>query len=73
MKEFLEIFPVLDFSHTAAREYGDIRADLERKGVSIGPLDLLIAAHARSLDATLVTANAGEFKRVKGLKVQIWK
>jgi tRNA(fMet)-specific endonuclease VapC len=73
VKEFLEIFEVLDFSHDAARHYGEIRAELEKKGVSIGPLDLLIAAHARSLGATLITANAGEFKRVKGLKVLAWK
>jgi tRNA(fMet)-specific endonuclease VapC len=46
---------------------------LEERGRSIGPLDLLIAAQARSLGATLVTANAGEFKRVKGLKVKTWK
>jgi tRNA(fMet)-specific endonuclease VapC len=38
-----------------------------------GPLDLLIAAHARSLDATLVTSNVREFRRVKGLKVKLWK
>jgi tRNA(fMet)-specific endonuclease VapC len=42
-------------------------------GTPIGPLDLLIAAQARSLGATLVTDNAGEFKRVKGLKVHPWQ
>ena len=51
----------------------NIRADLERKGTPIGPLDLLIAAHARNLGATLITRNASEFKRVKGLKIQAWK
>ncbi len=71
--EFFELFPVLDFDHAAARHYGEIRADLERKGTTIGPLDLLIAAHARSLGATVVTGNVGEFKRVKGLKVLAWK
>jgi len=73
LAEFLEVFEVLDFSHDAARHYGEIRAELEKKGRSIGPLDLLIAAHARSLGATLITANAGEFKRVKGLKVLAWR
>jgi tRNA(fMet)-specific endonuclease VapC len=73
LSEFLEIFVVVDFSHDAARHYGEIRAELEKKGMSIGPLDLLIAAHARSLGATLITANVGEFKRVKGLKVLAWK
>jgi tRNA(fMet)-specific endonuclease VapC len=61
------------FDESAARHYGEIRAELEKKGASIGPLDLLIAAHARSLGATLITANVGEFKRVKGLKVLVWK
>ena len=73
LEAFLELFPVLEFTHAAARHYGEIRAELERKGKPIGPLDLLIAAHARSLGATLVTANAGEFRRVKGLKVLSWR
>jgi tRNA(fMet)-specific endonuclease VapC len=73
LTDFFEIFIVLNFPHDAARHYGEIRAELEKKGMSIGPLDLLIAAHARSLGATLITANVGEFKRVKGLKVLAWK
>jgi tRNA(fMet)-specific endonuclease VapC len=64
---------ILSFDREASLHYGEIRAELERKGTPIGPLDLLIAAHARSLGATLITANAGEFKRVKGLKVLVWK
>jgi len=71
--KFVESFPILDFSSDAAQHYGEIRTDLEAKGTIIGPLDLLIAAHARSLGATLITANIGEFKRVKGLKVLAWK
>jgi tRNA(fMet)-specific endonuclease VapC len=71
--ELLGFFPVLDFTAAAARCYGEIRADLERRGQIIGPLDLLIAAHALSLGATLLTANAREFKRVKGLNIQSWK
>ena len=73
LNDFLKIFQVIDFSESAARHYGEIRANLESKGTIIGPLDLLIAAHARSLGATLITANVGEFKRVKGLKVLVWK
>ncbi len=61
------------FDESAARHYGEIRAELEKKGATIGPLDLLIAAHARSLGATLITTNVGEFKRVRGLKVLAWK
>ena len=70
---FLSLFSVVDFGGEDARHYAQIRADLERKGTSIGPLDLLIAAHARNLGATLITRNAREFKRVKGLKVLAWR
>jgi tRNA(fMet)-specific endonuclease VapC len=73
LAEFLEIFAVIDFSHDSARHYGEIRVELEKRGTPIGPLDLLIAAQARSLGATLLTANVGEFRRVKGLKVLSWK
>ena len=71
--DFLEAFTVLEFGHAAAREYGRIRADLERRGQKLGPLDLLIAAHALSVGATLVTGNAGEFRRVDGLSVLAWQ
>ena len=73
LEQLFDFFPVLDLTQSAARIYGEIRADLERRGQPIGPLDLLIAAHARSLGATVVTVNMREFKRVKGLKVQAWK
>jgi len=69
LEAFLGLFWLADFTLDAALHYADIRAALEKAGTPIGPLDLLIAAQARSLGATLVTANAGEFKRVKGLKV----
>ncbi len=73
LEQLLDFFPVLDFTANATRVYGEIRADLEQRGQPIGPLDQLIAAHARSLGATVVTVNVREFKRVKGLKVQAWK
>jgi tRNA(fMet)-specific endonuclease VapC len=66
---FVALFPVRDFDDLAARHYADIRADLEGRGIPIGPLDLLIAAHARSLDAVVVTGNVAEFTRVRGLEV----
>lgn len=69
---FLSLFWLADFTLDAALHYADIRATLEATGKTIGPLDLLIAAQARSLGATLVTANPREFKRVNGLKVQGW-
>lgn len=73
LEAFLSFFALADFTLDAALHYADIRAALETAGTPIGPLDLLIAAQARSLGATLVTANAAEFKRVKGLKVLIWR
>ena len=63
---------ILDFDMKAAEEYGRIRADLEKKGTSIGPLDMMIAGHAKSLDYTIVTNNVGEFKRVEGLQYENW-
>jgi tRNA(fMet)-specific endonuclease VapC len=56
----------------ADSEYAALRLDLERRGRQIGPNDLLIAAHAVALDATLVTDNVREFSRVKGLKIENW-
>ena len=53
-------------------EYGRIRAELEAAGKPIGANDLLIAAHARATGATMVTADTGEFKRVRGLTVENW-
>jgi tRNA(fMet)-specific endonuclease VapC len=73
LESFLSFFWIADFTIDAALHYADIRAALETAGTPIGPLDLLIAAQARSLGATLVTANGSEFKRVKGLKILLWK
>jgi tRNA(fMet)-specific endonuclease VapC len=53
-------------------EYGKIRSELEAAEKPIGSNDLLIAAHARAVGATIVTADTGEFKRVRGLKVENW-
>lgn len=73
LEQLRDFFPVIDFTQSVARFYGEIRADLERRVQPIDPVDLLIAAHARSLGATVVTVNVREFKHVKGLKVQAWK
>ena len=69
---FLPYVEVIDFSDEAAHHYGEIRADLKKRGVLIGANDLLIAAHARSLGLRLVTNNTAEFSRVKGLTVENW-
>ncbi len=69
---FLSEIQVVPFDANAAREYGDIRADLEKRGLIIGGNDMLIAAHAKSLNLTLITNNQREFERVKGLKLENW-
>jgi tRNA(fMet)-specific endonuclease VapC len=65
-------FQVLPFDAAAARLYGPIRANLEKRGRLIGPYDLMIAAHARSVEAVLVTDKTKEFGRVAGLKIENW-
>ena len=70
--EFLVPFTVLSYQDTAAREYGEIRAHLEKQGTPIGPMDMLIAAHARSRSLILVTNNEQEFRRVPGLAIENW-
>ncbi len=67
-----EILEICSFDQQAAVVYGDVRSSLEKRGEVIGAHDLLIAAHALSLDRTLVTNNEREFKRVEGLKVDNW-
>lgn len=63
---------IASFDSAAAEIYGSIRAQLETAGKSIGPLDTLIAAHAVSLGATVITGNLREFNRVPGLSVECW-
>ena len=63
---------VLDWSAAAARHYAEIRAELKKKGSVISANDLMIAAHARSLAATVVTNNTQDFGRIKGLGVENW-
>lgn len=68
----LSALEVLPLEAPADHHYGTIRHHLSRKGMPIGPNDLLIAAHALATDLTLVTANSREFSRVPGLKVDNW-
>lgn len=63
---------VLPFDSEAAAHFGDIRADLARRGQVIGPYDLMIAGHARSRGLIVVTGNLGEFSRVDGLRAEDW-
>jgi len=72
VEDLLGEINVLPFDVPADGEYGAIRSELEAAGKPIGGNDLLIAAHAHATGATIVTANADEFKRVPGLKVENW-
>lgn len=69
---FLGYVEVLDFPDQASLHYARIRADLKMHGAMIGANDLFIAAHARSMDLTLITNNTREFKRVRGLSIENW-
>jgi len=72
LEEFLTPFAILPYDQMAAKHCGGIRSKLEKQGRIIGPLDMLIAAHAISRGLTLVTNNEKEFKRIKSLKVENW-
>ena len=72
LDRFLLTLPVLPFDSGCAREYGRLRAFLEKKGTPIGSLDTLIAAHSLCAGLTLVTNNTREFQRVPGLSVVDW-
>ncbi|NHN86524.1 PIN domain-containing protein [Acetobacter musti] len=72
VESVLAFVPVLPFDIPADGEYGGIRAELEAAGQIIGMNDLLIAAHAYTLKATLVTNNTREFGRIRGLTVENW-
>jgi tRNA(fMet)-specific endonuclease VapC len=72
VEDLLAEIDTLPFDVPADVEYGRIRAELEAAGKPIGGNDLLIAAQACATGATVVTANAAEFKRVRGLKVENW-
>jgi tRNA(fMet)-specific endonuclease VapC len=72
MRRLLGTMQILPLKAPADRHYGVLRAGFKKQGRPIGPNDLFIAAHALAIDATLVTANVGEFSRVPGLKIENW-
>jgi tRNA(fMet)-specific endonuclease VapC len=72
LNKVLAALNVVAFDERAAETYGRIRAALESAGKSIGPLDTLIAAHAVSLNVTLITGNLREFSSVPALHVESW-
>lgn len=72
IEDFISRLEVLEYGGKAAAHYGEIRADLERKGTPIGVNDLHIAGHARSEGLTLVSNNLREFERVDALRLVNW-
>lgn len=72
LEKFLIPLEIMSFDAEAAARYGEVRAALERNGTPIGGMDTLIAAHALSLGAVLVTNNLREFQRVEGLAIENW-
>ena len=72
LEQFMAPLEILAYDEMAAEVYGDIRFHLEKYGQPIGPLDVLIAAHALSKNLILVTNNDKKFKRVKNLQVENW-
>ncbi|WP_322995808.1 type II toxin-antitoxin system tRNA(fMet)-specific endonuclease VapC [Castellaniella sp.] len=72
LEKFLAPLDILAFDAQAMWHYGQLRTTLESQGTPIGPLDMLIAAHALALDTCLVTNNTREFQRIPGLKLDNW-
>ena len=72
IEDFVSRLEILPYDNNAAAHYGNVRADLEKKGIPIGVNDLHIAGHARSESLILVTSNMGEFVRVEGLRLESW-
>ena len=72
LEEFLVPFQIISYDENASRCYGQIRSCLERQGNVIGPLDMLIAAHALSRNLILVTNNEKEFGRIRSLNIENW-
>jgi tRNA(fMet)-specific endonuclease VapC len=72
LMEFLTIMEIKHFDENAAKEYGIIKKDLKDRNCLIGSFDMLIGAHAKSLNMTLATNNAKEFERIQNLKIENW-
>ncbi|MEB3190416.1 MAG: type II toxin-antitoxin system VapC family toxin [Snowella sp.] len=72
LMQFLIPLEIVEFDQAAATLYGSIRSDLESRGLVIGAMDMLIAAHALSLGVTLVSNNVREFSRIANLSLENW-
>ena len=72
LSQFLIPLEILPFDERATQTYGQIRAELERRGIVIGSMDMLIASQAISLGLTLVTNNVREFSQIPSLTLENW-
>jgi len=72
LEEFVAPLEIVDYPAAAALHYGRMRAELRKKGLLLGPLDMLIASHAAFLGCILVTNNTSEFSRVPELTIENW-
>lgn len=72
VEQFLSGITILPLTSEVSRVYATVRVALDRQGTPIGPLDLMIAAHAMAVDVTLITNNTAEFERVPGLRCKDW-
>ena len=72
IEDFVRHLDVMNWDTEAADQYGVIRAELEAAGTPIGAMDMMIAAHAKSIKAVLVTNNQKRFTKVRGLKIDNW-
>lgn len=72
LEEFILPIEVIAFDETTTHCYGRIKTYLEKKAIPIGAIDLMIAAHAQSLNSILVTHNKKEFSRIPGLTIENW-
>ncbi len=70
--KFLAPIDILPFEELAARQFGILRAHLEKLGKPIGTMDMLIGAHSLALETTLVTNNKKEFSRIPGIRIKDW-
>jgi tRNA(fMet)-specific endonuclease VapC len=71
LTEFMRRIDVLPWETRTAARYGSVKAEMQRQGNALGPLDLLIASHALAVEAVLVTSDKA-FNRVRGLQVEDW-
>ena len=72
VEKFIPHVDILSWDQAAAEHYGQIRAELEAQGMTIGNMDMMIAAHARSQGIVLVTNNERHFQRVSDLAIENW-